>query len=139
MLSPFPGDARTSSLDTEFNSKETCSVENQGCFVGLDGCYCLVRLTSSAFCSSAVGIDKSSVSSAFTTPGREAMTEAMEVAATSRIKSALEDDVFADNCVFGFNDADDRTKASDEAKNEERRKIQQDFMVILCVLQALMI
>jgi hypothetical protein len=55
------------------------------------------------------------------------------------IKSALEDDVFTDNCVFGFNDADDRTKASDEAKNEERRKIQQDFMVILCVLQALMI
>lgn len=67
------------------------------------------------------------------------MTEAMEVAATSRIKSALEDDVFADNCIFGFDDADDRTKASDEAKEEDRRKIQQDFMVVLCVLQTLMI
>jgi len=83
-----------------------------------------VLLTSCAFCSSAVGIDKSSVSSALAIPGRETITEAIEVAATSRRNSALEEDVFADNCVFGIDDADGRTNASDAAKKEDRRKIQ---------------
>ena len=72
----------------------------------------MVLLTSSAFCSSAVGIARSSVSSAVAIPGRDTITEAIEVAATSRRNSALEDDVCAHNCVVGIEDDDDgRTNA----------------------------
>ena len=67
---------------------------------------------------------KSSASSAVATPGRETMTDAIEVAATSRRNSALEDDVCADSCVVVIEDADGKTNASDEAKRAETRNIQ---------------
>ena len=93
----------------------------------------MVLLTSSAFCSSAVGIARSSVSSAVAIPGRDTITEAIEVAATSRRNSALEDDVCADNCVVGIEDDDDdygRTNASDDATRAvTRTDTQQDFMI----------
>ena len=94
----------------------------------------MVLLTSSAFCSSAVGIARSSVSSAVAIPGRDTITEAIEVAATSRRNSALEDDVCAHNCVVGIEEDDDdddngRTNASDDATRAVTRTTQQDFMI----------
>ena len=91
----------------------------------------MVLLTSSAFCSSAVGIARSSVSSAVAIPGRDTITEPIEVAATSRRNSALEDDVCADNCVVGIEDDDyGRTNASDDATRAvTRTDTQQDFMI----------
>jgi len=52
------------------------------------------------------------------------MTDAIEVAATSRRNSALEDDVCADSCVVVIGDADGKTNASDEAKRAETRNKQ---------------
>ncbi|KAK1744970.1 116 kDa U5 small nuclear ribonucleoprotein component [Skeletonema marinoi] len=73
----------------------------------------------------------SSVSSAVAIPGRDTITEAIEVAATSRRNSALEDDVCADNCVVGIEDDDyGRTNASDDATRAvTRTDTQQDFMI----------
>lgn len=88
--------------------------------IDIDSCCYITLLTSAAFCSSAVGMAKSSASSAVATPGRETITEATDVAATSRRNSAL---VCADSCVV-VEDEDGRTNASDEAKRAETRNMQ---------------
>ena len=81
-------------------------------------------------CSSSVGIARSSASSAVATPGRETITDAIEVAATSRRNSAL-DDVCAESFVVVIEDVDDvTTKASDEAKREETRNNMQEVFMI---------
>ncbi len=89
--------------------------------IDIDSCCNIIALlTSAAFCSSAVGMAKSSASSAVATPGRETITEAMEVAATSRRNSAL---VCADSCVV-VEGVVGRTNASEEAKRAEARNMQ---------------
>ena len=63
-------------------------------------------LTSCAFCSSGVGIDKSPASSAPAIFGTETMTDAIDAVATFWMNSALEEVCADNNCVEGIFDAD---------------------------------
>lgn len=71
---------------------------------------------------------KSSVSSAVATPGRETITEAIEVVATSRRNSAL---VCADSCdVVAEEEVVGKTNASEEETKRAEMKNKDDFMVL---------